>query len=785
MFESAATAELTLTTRIPYSSETAPGVVKLKDGMGYCVGFELEGVDFETCGTEQADIYNKQVETAIQAVPAGTSIWFHTIRRKEQEDFHPDLNTPFCKAAHGSYFSKLSNAGFFRTRLFVCLVLKPESSRTSDFSALVKQELEALQYIQEAADRFQSALSPAYKPERLTHYNEKGITYSRLLSLLAYLINGHWESIPTNTKRLDTLLSSSRLTFADKSGVIAIDTKDGERLYASAIELREYPEAVSADQLDGLLYVDSQFIQTQSFTVMANTDAINKFTRQRTWMTSGGQASTAEINDMEVVIDDLKGSRLVAGEYHFSMTVFADSMDSVRTTRAEITTELEDNGFKAVVQTTVPEASWFFQCPGHLRMRTRVALMTSRNVAALSPLHNFMPGKKQGNPWGTALALFDSPSGQPFYLNFHVSPRGHDSTDKKLPGNTTIFGSTGSGKTTLEMYLINMLDQYDATVVVLDMDRSTEIGVRAMGGTYKAFLRGIPTGINPFQWPDTLKNRAFCKKLVAWLLTGGKSSLSAEEENRVALAVDTVYEVSVHQRRLGIVQQNLPNVGSNSLHERLRKWVGDGDLAWVFDNPLDTLDLNKSKKFGFDYSEFIDDQDVCGPFVLTLLHAIEGLKDGRPIVIFIEEFWKPLQNPAFSEFVRDQLKTIRKENGLVVMTTQQPDDVLEHPLAKTAVQQAVTNIYLPNPKAVWEDYQTFGVTFTEYEIIRSLGQNSRAFLVKQDGKSAVCKFNLNGLDDLIKIFSGTPENSLLLESIRAVRGDDPSSWLPFFLKDAR
>jgi type IV secretion system protein VirB4 len=239
----------------------------------------------------------------------------------------------------------------------------------------------------------------------------------------------------------------------------------------------------------------------------------------------------------------------------------------------------------------------------------------------------------------------------------------------------------------------------------------------------------------------------------------------------------------IEARRLGIVLQNLPSSGGNSLAERLRRWVGHGDLAWVLDNPQDTLDLQSSRLFGFDYSEFIDDGDVNGIFVACLLEATESLKDGSPFCLIMEEFWKPLETPALERFVKDQLKTIRKENGLVLLTTQQPDDVTSTPLAKTAIQQTQTGIFMPNPKASWTDYKVFGLTEDEFNLVKELPEQSRTFLVKQGGKSAICTFDLSGMPEAISILSGNKENVKKLDAIRQSVGDNPEAWLPIFFKE--
>jgi type IV secretion system protein VirB4 len=778
--------ELAAPDLVPYSSEISPGVVKMARGLGYCATLELEGIDFETCGDDEVTVYNQQLESTIRALDPGFSVWAHKVKAKSLQTFKVSLPSPIAQWISDSYLKKLNDRGFVETRLFLTVVIPGPSGKTGgSLNEYIAREAEATQTMHATLVRIEASLSK-YRPSRLLQAtNAKGVLISQTLSFFGFLVNGHYEDIPVATKQANHLLASSRLTFAERSGVVRIDHPLATTRYASCVEIRVYPsEEVTPVSLSGLLYVAQDYIETQSFSILGDRDAVEKFRKQRSLMQSGGEASAAEVDAIALVIDDLRAKRLSAGEYHYSLTIFADSVKEIEANRARVMTALESADFKPVVQTTIPEAAWFHHCPGNWRMRTRVALMTSRNFCTLAPMHSFMQGKKSGNPWGQAVALFSSPSGQPYYFNFHYSPLDKDNEDDKIAGNTVLFGSTGSGKTTLECYLICMLTAYGGRTMVLDMDRSTEIAVRALRGRYQTFQRGAPTGINIFQWPDTPSARAFCKSIVTLCVTrGGRNPLTSEEENRLATAVDTVYLMPLEARRLGIVLQNLPSSGGNSLAQRLRRWVGDGDLAWVLDNPRDTLDLQSASLFGFDYSEFIDDAEVNGIFVACLLEAAEAFKDGKPFVLIMEEFWKPLETPALEKFVKDQLKTIRKENGLVLLTTQQPDDVTSTPLAKTAIQQTQTAIFLPNPKGQWTDYKLFGLTEDEFELVKSLPEQSWTFLVKQGGKSAVCTFDLGGIPRAIAILSGNRENVNKLDAIRQRVGDEPAAWLPIFFDE--
>jgi type IV secretion system protein VirB4 len=279
----------------------------------------------------------------------------------------------------------------------------------------------------------------------------------------------------------------------------------------------------------------------------------------------------------------------------------------------------------------------------------------------------------------------------------------------------------------------------------------------------------------------TEANMQFCERLVR-LLVGGE--LSARDEAEISHAVRTTMSDSVSRqvRCLSMVAQNLSAVGDDSLMARLRKWLRSQNLGWVFDNPDDELDFSTGSIFGFDYTEFLDDPEVRTPVMAYLLHVTESVIDGRPFIYVMEEFWRPLMDEHFSDFALNKQKTIRKQNGLGVFVTQSPSDVLLHPIGRTMVEQSVTQIFLPNPRADRADYvDGFKLTEAEFEVVRGLAETSRTFLVKQGSSSAICRFDLTGLTDILSIISGTTESVASLDSIRQAVGDDPNAWMPVFL----
>jgi type IV secretion system protein VirB4 len=318
-------------------------------------------------------------------------------------------------------------------------------------------------------------------------------------------------------------------------------------------------------------------------------------------------------------------------------------------------------------------------------------------------------------------------------------------------------------------------------LVLFDLDRGSEIAIRALGGRYFALQAGTPTGCNPFQHEPTAARIQFWVTLVRTCLETPALPLLPADEQAIASAVQAVAAMPARLRRMSTVRQNLPKAGANSLYDRLGRWCAGGALGWVFDETGDRLgDLELATAVGFDTTEFLDRPEVRTPVMLYLLDVMDELIDGRRLIYSISEFWKALDHPAFTEFAKVRQKTIRKQNGLGIFDTQSPSDVLRHDIGRTMVEQSVTQIFLANPAAVREEYiGGFGLSQAEFDLVRTLGaRGGHPMLVKQGARSAVCELDLKGLDDFLPVLSGSTDNVALLDDIRAQVGDDPASWLP-------
>ncbi len=785
-------AENPLARFVPASSLVSPHDVITRGG-DYCRTWRLDGVAFECADEHQIAERQEAICGLLRNLAGGQwSVWTHRLHRIVSDQLQDPAQPGFARDLSQAYQSKLGERRMMSNELYLTLVYRPNlskagralQSRQRTRAAITESQDEALRVMEERSALVERALR-GFGPQLLGTRTHNGRAYSEVAEFLGYLINGFWRPILASAGALFRTLPVARLSF----GGDKLELRHGEqRRYAALVDIKEYADAVEPGILNTLLYEASEFIETQSFSILPRREAMRALELQRDQLVASDDVVASQITQMDLALDELGDGQFCMGEYHYSLVVFGEDVATAGRSAAQAIGAVgEASSLQMAPVDLVADAAWFAQQPGNWQWRPREAKLSSRAFAALASGHNFARGKRDGNPWGEALALLRTPSGQPFYLNLHSSPEGEDSSDKKLPGNTLIIGSTGVGKTTLEMFLLTLTRKWEPAprLVLFDLDRGCEIAIRALGGQYFALEAGKPTGCNPLQREPTPARIQFWEQLIRICIATPAMPLLPADERAIADAVKAVAMMPVPLRRFSTVRQNLPKAGENSLYERLGRWCQGGALGWVFDQANDRLlDLDGASVIGFDTTDFLDLPEVRTPVMMYLLQVMNELVDGQRLIYVIAEFWKALDHEIFSDFAKQHQKTIRKQNGLGVFDTQSPSDVLRHPIGRTMIEQSVTKIFLANPEAVREEYvEGFGLSQAEFEIVRSLGaQGGRRFLVKQGHASAICELDLTGLEDFVTVLSATTDNVALLDAVRERHGNDPYQWLPVLLR---
>ena len=790
---------------IPLSSHVSPTVVKTTGG-DYLLTWNLGGLPF--VGREEWELehrhntFNRMLQTLRAPDFVNVAFWVHDVRRKRRITSNSRFNQKFNQDLSDGYFASLSSQKLMQNELYLTMMFRPVVSgkrmveKSSNTDRLKSEQDDAITKVLELAGNVEAVLKD-YAPYRLGMYEAKnGVVFSETLEFFGFLLNRLDEPVPVLNAPVPNYLPVSRLMFAARTGDFVINSPNGVNHYGAILNIKEYSEATYPGILNGLKYLDFEYVITHSFSPMGRQDALKVLDRTKGMMISSGDKAVSQIIELDYAMDQLASGNFVLGEYHFTLAIYAESQEKLSLQIAAARAELSNAGFVSAKEDLAVASSFYAQFPGNWKYRTRLANVSSLNFLGLSPLHNFAMGKKDRNPWGDCVTTLQTTNGQPFYFNFHATHPGENSLGEKAIANTMVIGKSGTGKTALINFLLSQVQKLEPspTIFFFDKDRGAEIFVRACGGNYLALDNGQPTGFNPFQCERNETNTQFLSDLIKVL--ANKSQYSAREDEDIFRAVENMLDTPMHLRSMTNFQKSLPNMGDDGLYARLRKWTAGNSLGWVFDNPVDTINLDKANIIGFDYTEVLDNAEVRVPVINYLLHRLEELIDGRPLIYVMDEFWKILDGGgALKEFAKNKQKTIRKQNGLGIFATQSPEDALASDISASLIEQTATLILLPNPNASREDYmEGLKLTDAEYQVVKSLDERSRCFLVKQGHAATVCQLNLRGMDNALAVISASTDNidimhRVIEEEARKARVsiDDlrPEQWLERFYAERK
>lgn len=778
---------------IPFSTHVDTHVVKTREG-DYLITWLLSGFPFVGREDWELEHRHRTFNNLLQSLRApdfeNLAFWAHDIRRRRQIRGEARFPHRFSQALHDQYMERLSTKRLMQNELYLTMIYRPVVSgkrftaMARDVETLRKEEKACLEKIYELAGNVEALLQD-YAPYRLGLYESvHQQVFSENLEFYGYLLNHADEPVPVLQAPIYGYLPTSRHMFNPGSGDFAVRTSNGENHYGAILNIKEYADSSWPGILNGLKYLEFEYVVTHSFTPMSRYDAMKVLQRTKGAMLSSEDKAVSQIVELDYAMDQLASGNFVLGQYHFNMAIYAANQDDLYLNVAQARAQLSGASFVTVKEDVAVAAAYYAQLPCNWRFRPRIANLSSLNFLGLCPLHNFATGKAAFNPWGASVSVLQTLNNQAYHFNFHATRPNEYSLGEKAVANTMVIGKSGTGKTALINFLLAQVQklQPEPTVFFFDKDKGAQIFIQACGGRYFTLEKGKPTGFNPLQCDNTPENEQFLVGLVQTLC--GKDKYSATEQEDLIRAVRAILDTPRHLRTLSNLRKSLPNMGEGSLYEALSVWCQGGPSAWVFDNPSDNIEFGSANIIGFDYTEVIEDGRTREPIIQYLLHRMESLIDGRPFIYVMDEFWKVLEGKGgLKDFAKNKQKTIRKQNGLGIFATQSPQDALNSDISAALIEQTATLILLPNPSADPRDYmEGLKLTRAEFELVAGLDERSRCFLVKQGHHAVLCQLNLSGMDDELAVLSGSSDNVDILNELLSGHPtpDQPDTWLPEF-----
>lgn len=742
---------------VPLFDHASPRVVMMKDGSAFAM-FAVDGLPAQTLDDDVIFRARRSLNHSLcgMATTDGLVLYSWVCRGFADPSIYPagGFRSSFARNLDQRYRAKLFDKFLFLNKTYVGVMLQAPKWLGRNAA---EAPIERIRRLLRICDILEADLEP-YKPRRLgLREDDKGRVFSEVAEALIFAMTGIQRSVGLQSNRRIGMLFSERVIAGRET--IEIRTP-GHSAWASCFGAKHMMWRCPPGALDGFLAANFRSTIAQSFRFMSMNEALTKMGRKQNRMVSAGDRAHSQIAELDKAQDEVQSSRMVLRDHSLVVTVFADDLSTMGATANDAWHVLQNSGAQVARENEALEAAYFSMLPGNAQYQPRPGAATSWNYASLAAMHAYPAGNDTG-PWGPPLALFRTTGGTPFRYHLQSSTG---------VGGTFVYGESGSGKTVLLSFLVAQCERLGIQVVLWDKDRGLEIVTRAVGGRYLAL--GNPTDLAPLKAltaSDT--DIHFLAQLIRGMISiVSKYTMNPEEDRRLYVGLRAIMALPPKDRWLMDLRAFL-GISAGGAGAHLERWCRGNEYGWVMDNAIDAVRLD-APVIGFDVTDFLEDKIIVGPIMSYLLHRTGKLVDGRRLLRIIDEGWKVIDIPEFSDDSKNHFKTDRKLNVVTMFGTQTISDALQSAIGATIREQCKTIIGFGVERPDRKDFKALRYSDRECEIIEQLKPGTGQFLLRQDGRSVVCQLPLAGLADDLAVLSGNEINVRILDAVRETHGDD-------------
>jgi type IV secretion system protein VirB4 len=751
---------------VPYACFYDEHTIITKNGE-LCQTIRITGVNAEQISNAiKADKENNELRKLIRKaikthIPNDSfAIWLHTIRRSEEMQEQNDFENHYFSDTLNKWWITSNNfATQYINEVYLTIVIEGQSSKIATPKNFIRALLPPieLKWRNQYLDSAHSILNEAtenilqvlqqYGASRLGFIKHQGVYYSEQLRFLEKLINFVDRPMPVVDIDLSEYLTGSEITFAFNA--MEVRASSGKRRFASMISLKEYKEA-SLKVLDQFLELPIEFIITQSMNFINPTKILDQFREVSTFHEYSNDKDIGRLSELNNIMASNNNRANDFGEQQLTIFILSDNIDLLEQNIRKSIAFFARHGLIAVREDLRFEQTYWAQLPGNFVFVSRNQRTYTDHIGGFTNLNKLPTGKLAGNHWGSAVTMFPTASGTPYFFNFHHRNVGH----------TCIIGQPYTGKKVLLHFLLSQSMRFNPYIYYLDVTGGNDALIYYLEGKNIAICAdsnvsaelGLTSLFNPFALSDHPNNKQFLAKWLIMLARTQDYSPSEDDKAAIRQAVEEIYQSPLPQRNL---QSFLSLLGDNAPSYRrvLNIWLNGSKYGHIFTASGDGV-LDGAKIYSFKMTQVVEDMALLASVNSLLLQLISDKLNGQPTMIVLDEAWQLLAQTHIAGAVGSWLDFITSKNAITINIIESVDEAAMHEHTAAMFEKCVTRIYMPDSDPTDAYYETFGLDAYEMSYLEMMELRERHFMIKHAGETLVGEMNLKNMTQYLPILDG-------------------------------
>ncbi len=756
---------------LPWAALIAPGVVLNKDG-SFQRTVSYRGPDLESATEAELVGVSARINNILRRFGSGWSLFFEATRKPSRPYHESTFPDPASWLVDQERKWDLDEGGsHFESRYHLTLLFLPPEDNVNRSEGL----------LYETSDRSKKRVD--YRDHLKTFINETDRAIDLLANILAEACalddsetltflhqtistKSHIVSVPECPAYLDAILP-------DTSYLGGLEPMLGDK-HLRLLTVLGFPNTTTPGILDELndlgfdyrwstrwISLDKPLATKQLTTLrrqwFAKRKSITAILREVMFNQESALVDSDADNkavDADQALQELGSDDVAFGYVTTTLVISHEDPQEADNRLRAVERIINGRGFVTIQETLNAVDAWLGTLPGNPYANIRQPIVHTLNLTHMMPISAVWAGPANNAHLNDAALITAKTRGAtPFRLDLHVGDVGH----------TLIVGPTGAGKSVLLSLMAIQFRRYsESQVFLFDKGKSARASVLAMNGTCFDLALDGGLAFQPLANIDRGSEQAFALDWLSGLLTNEGIPVDPPIKDALWTAILSLATAPKAERTLTGLSMLLQ---SNKLRQALQPYTLEGPFGRMLDAAKD--DLSVSNVQHFEMEELMHHKPLVLPVLTYLFHRLEARFDGSPTLLILDEAWVFLDDPLFSERIREWLKTLRKKNVSVVFATQSLADIEQSSIAPALIESCPSRIFLPNDRAIEPQsrstYERFGLNDRQIELI-SRSVPKRDYYYQSQRGNRLFELGL-GPVALSLCGAGTPQDQKLINEI--------------------
>lgn len=773
---------------LPWGMLIAPGVLLNKDG-AFQKTLAFRGPDVASSTKAGLMSVRAQLNNALRRL--GSSWCLHVeARRGPSPDYpssqFPDSVTQMIDDERAADFGGADR--FFESRYYLTFTMLPPSEKMSWISSLLVQNAPTGSGVKamyaHALSEFLDTIAKVQNILLATMPMARELTDDETLTYLHSCIStkNHWVRTPSIPAYLDAYLTDDDLT-------TGLYPRLGDH-YIRTLSIRQFPSETVPGILDQLNELGVSYRWMSRFLALDKQDSVtvwNKFRRLHhqgrkgifsliTEAITKNESSQVNLDadnkaaETDQALATVSGDIASYGYYTPTITLMDKDPDRLLQHVRLVEAIINRAGFVAKVEEVNGVEAWLGSLPGEAYADRRRPFINTLSLCDLLPISAIWPGptrnahlteesQKRGHEGAQPPLMFVRTAGStPFRLDLHQGDVGH----------TMIIGPTGAGKSVLLNTLALQWMRYpDAQVFFFDKGASSRASTLLTGGDFFELGGADPrVAFQPLADLDSNEALSWAQEWILDMVEASGLTVTPRIKEEVWNGLSNLAAGPVEQRTLTILTAKIQDLAVRSA---LKPFTLAGAHGHLLDASENHLSANRWQTF--EMNELMGNKAALGPVLTYIFRTLEKRFDGRPTLLVLDEAWLFLDHGAFSQKIREWLKTLRKRNVAVLFATQSLSDVMNSTIAPALIESCHSRFFLPNADAgtpqVAKFYEGFGLNEAQIRLI-AMSQPKREYYFQTATGNRLIELALGPIALAVAASSSASDQQLMTKLLEEV-----------------